>query len=86
MIRPLRGHTYVVTGCAICPAGYYIVSVSDDQTLKVWDVRTGACLSTLYVNGPLYACAFHPDGEHIVAAGARRCVFFALGEVKSCIA
>jgi hypothetical protein len=27
-------------------------------------------LSTLYVNGPLYASAFHPDGEHIVAAGA----------------
>ena len=46
------------------------MSASADQTLKVWDARTGACLSTLYVNGQLNACAFHSDGEHIVAVGA----------------
>ncbi len=67
--RTLRGHTDVVSGCAISPAGDFIVSASDDRTLKVWDARTGACLNTLYVNGKLNACAFHPDGEHIVAAG-----------------
>ncbi len=66
----LRGHTDGVSGCAISPAGDYIVSTSIYQTLKVWDAHTEACLSTLYVNGWLYACAFHPDGEHIVAAGA----------------
>jgi WD40 repeat protein len=59
-----------VDGCAISPAGDYIMSASIDGTLKVWDVHTGACLSTLYVNGWLFACAFHPDGEHIVAVGA----------------
>jgi WD40 repeat protein len=46
------------------------VSTSVDQTLKVWNALTGACLSTMYVNGVLNACAFHPDGEHIVAVGA----------------
>ena len=71
----LRGHTSYVRGCAISPSGDIIVSASDDQTLKVWDARTGACLSTLYVNGLLYACAFHPDGEHIVAVGAVVCIF-----------
>ncbi len=65
----LRGHTGGVYGCAISPLGDTIVSASWDNTLKVWDARTGACLSTLYVNGHLNACAFHPDGEHIVAAG-----------------
>jgi WD40 repeat protein len=68
--RTLRGHTDRVTGCAISPSGDTIVSASVDQALKVWDARTGACLSTLYVNGPLNACAFYPDGEHLVAAGA----------------
>ncbi len=68
--RTLRGHTDWVTGCAISPSGEFIVSASSDQTLKLWDARTGACLSTLYVNGPLNACAFHPDGQHIIAAGA----------------
>ncbi len=67
--RTLRGHTSSVEGCAISPAGDFIVSASWDQTLKVWNARTGECLSTLYVNGQLHACAFHPDGEHIVSAG-----------------
>jgi len=70
--RTLRGHTMGVNGCAISPAGDFIVSASWDNTFKVWDARTGACLSTLYVDGPLTACTFHPDGEHIVAAGADR--------------
>jgi len=68
--RTLREHSNWVNGCAISPAGDFIVSASDDQTLKVWDALTGACQSTLYVNGRLFACAFHPDGEHIVAVGA----------------
>ncbi len=67
--RTLHGHTDRVYGCAISPTGDTIVSASEDQTLKVWDADTGACLSTLYVNDLLSACAFHPDGEHIVAAG-----------------
>ena len=69
-LRTLRGHTNGVDGCAISPAGDSIVSASIDGTIKVWDAHTGGCLSTLYVNGWLFACAFHPDGEHIVAAGA----------------
>jgi WD40 repeat protein len=68
--RTLSGHTGKVTGCAFSPTGEYIVSASDDQTLKVWNARTGACLSTLHVNGWLYTCFFHPDGEYIIAAGA----------------
>jgi len=68
--RTLSGHTDVVAGCAISPSGDIIVSASSDDTLKVWDARTGVCLNTLYVNGPLNACAFHPDGEHLVAVGA----------------
>ncbi len=67
--RTLRGHTDWIRGCAISPAGDFIVSASGDNTLKVWDAYTGAYLCTLYVNGPLTACAFHPDGAHIVAAG-----------------
>jgi len=68
-LRTLHGHTGRVSGCAISPAGDTIVSASYDWTLKVWDVRSGACLSTLHVNNQLNACAFHPDGEHIVAVG-----------------
>jgi WD40 repeat protein len=68
--RTLSGHTDRVNGCAISPSGDFIASTSYDQSLKVWDVRTGSCLSTLFVNGRLNMCVFHPDREHLVAAGA----------------
>ena len=66
----LEGHTDAVLGCAVSPDGAFIVSASDDKTLKVWDVRTGTCLMTFPVEGALQACTFHPDGKHLVAAGA----------------
>jgi WD40 repeat protein len=64
-----REHSGGVRGCAINLSGDTIVSASDDGTLKVWDVLTGTDLSTLHVESRLYACAFYPDGEHIIAVG-----------------
>jgi hypothetical protein len=69
LIRTLAGHTSEVTGCAVSPDEAWIVSAFLDATLKVWDARTGACLLTFPVEGPLEACAFHPDGRHLVAGG-----------------
>ena len=44
--RTLRGHTGEVTSCAVSPDGSFIVSSSNDNTLKVWDVVTGEeCLT-----------------------------------------
>jgi len=36
-----------VRGVAVFPDGRCIVSASDDNTLKVWDVATGKCVATL---------------------------------------
>src|SRR6266516_2793819 len=66
----LRGHTGEVRGCAFSSSGDFIVSASNDWALKVWDAHTGACLCTLLVSDDLNTCAFHPDGEHLVASGA----------------
>ncbi len=70
LICTLQGHTAEVIGCAVSPDGTWIVSASADETLKVWDARTGICLITFPVEGFLVACTFHPDGKHLVAAGA----------------
>src|SRR6266567_3516234 len=69
LILTLSGHTSSVEGCAISQSGDTIVSASKDQTLKVWDARTGEELRTLSghtdgVNG----CAISPDGDSIVSA------------------
>jgi WD40 repeat protein len=42
--RTLRGHTDTVTGLAFAPDGRSLVSVSDDDTLRRWDVLSGAAL------------------------------------------
>ena len=36
-----------VTACAVTPDGRRVVSASDDNTLKVWDLETGRALATL---------------------------------------
>jgi WD40 repeat protein len=79
-LRSLAGHGYVdtptpngaeyaVNGVAITRDGRWVVSASDDKTLKVWDVKTGRELRTLaghadVVNG----VAVSGDGRRAVSA------------------
>lgn len=50
-MRTLREHRGLVNACAITPDGRYVVSGSYDSTLKVWDLQSGVCQSTL-IDGP----------------------------------
>jgi hypothetical protein len=69
LIRTLSGHTDKVNGCAISPAGDYIVSASDDQTLKVWDARSGQEQRPLHGHtGWVTGCAISPVGDVVVSA------------------
>jgi len=73
LLRTLQGHASFVTSCAYSPDGNWIVSASDDFTLKVWDVTNGTERLTLAghtdrING----CAYSPDGNWIVSASYDR--------------
>jgi WD40 repeat protein len=74
----LRGHKGYIRGCAMGPAGDFIVSASDDGTLKLWDAHSDGCLTTLYVDDKLNMCAFLPDEEHLVACGSNGVYFLSL--------
>ena len=68
LLRTLAGHSKV-NGVALSVDGRRAVSASDDQTLKVWDVETGAELRTLAghsdaVNG----VALSADGQRAASA------------------
>lgn len=42
LARVLSGHTGHVNACAVSPDGTWIVSSSEDKTLRIWDVASGA--------------------------------------------
>ena len=46
-LKTLVGHTRWVRSVCYSPDGQFIVSGSDDKSIKIWDVKTGQCLKTL---------------------------------------
>jgi WD40 repeat protein len=69
-VRALEGHASAVLGVAVTPDGRFAVSVSRDNTLRVWDLGTGQLLTTLGAYAPLQCCAVTPDGTTILAGDA----------------
>ena len=58
--EPLAGHTDGVTSCAFSPDGKLIVSGSLDNTLRLWEVRTGRCLTVLQWHQAINTVAMVP--------------------------
>jgi WD40 repeat protein len=59
---------------AATPDGKRAVSASDDKTLNVWDLNSGAPLATFTCDGASYSCAFINDHKLIAGdAGGRVC-------------
>ena len=66
---PLRGHSDWVRGVAFNPSDpRMLVSCSDDGTIKVWNITSGACSSTLKVDGSVSRLDFSTCGTKIAAA------------------
>jgi WD40 repeat protein len=75
--EPSLGHR--VLACAVSPDASFIVSASEDRTLKIWDSRTGQEVSTLTGNGgAVHACAVAPDGSYVVSASEEMLTVFGL--------
>jgi WD40 repeat protein len=69
LLRTLEGHKDGVRSAAFSPDGGAIVSASADNTVKIWDARTGQLLRTLEGHTSyVISAAFSPDGGAIVSA------------------
>ncbi len=67
--RILRGHSKPVLSVVFSPGGKQIASASSDQTVKLWDARTGK--ETFSLKGHsrgLLSVVFSPDGKQIASA------------------
>lgn len=68
-------HTARISSISVDDAGHYLVTASDDKTLRVWDRSTGRLLRVLRPpigqgnEGKMYTVAISPDGETIAGAG-----------------
>ena len=69
------GHTARVRKVLFTPDGRELITVSDDKTIRVWDVASGEPLRVLRPpigrgqEGMLYAAALSPDGRTLAVGG-----------------
>ncbi|MBD2125718.1 serine/threonine protein kinase [Microcoleus sp. ZQ-A2] len=69
-VYTLQGHTQPVRSLAITPDGEILISGSDDNTIKLWQLATGEELGTLRGHSKtVSAIAMSADGE-ILASGS----------------
>ncbi|HYU33121.1 MAG TPA: TIR domain-containing protein [Thermoanaerobaculia bacterium] len=71
--RKLIGHTNWVRSVAVSPDGTWAASGSDDKTVKIWDLETGKCRTTLkgHTQGVNSVCD-HTGWEADSVGGGRR--------------
>lgn len=56
-----RGHTSLVRSISVSPTGQWLVSGSDDGSLRFWEVSTARCMKTLEVGGAVKGVAWNPN-------------------------
>ena len=69
LLRTIVGHSRWVTAVVVCADGRHAISGSDDQTLKVWDLVSGAEVRTLNGHADMVnAVAVYGGGKRAISA------------------
>jgi WD40 repeat protein len=68
--RELTGHVQFVSGVGISADGQWVLSASDDQTIRVWDAANGQTVRILEGHGKRVSClAITPDAAWALSGG-----------------
>jgi WD40 repeat protein len=65
----LTGHADWVQAIVFAPAGRRLATSSNDRTVRLWDIDTGAVVNVLKLPYPVDAIDYSPDGRTLVTAG-----------------
>jgi len=75
-LKTLTGHGSAVSLVSWSPDDSLLLSVSIDNSLKLWKVETGECLKTLTKHTePIVSCAWFPDGKKFASGGLDKTIF-----------
>jgi WD40 repeat protein len=72
--QTLTGHDDIVQSVSISPDGNTLVSGSDDNTIKIWDLATGQLRQTLGHDDIVQSVSISPDGSTLVSGSADRTI------------
>lgn len=74
-IRKLLGHSATVNAIAIGPKGYILASGGADQTIRLWNLKTGQQLHRfLGHQGSIQTLAISPNGRRLVSGSLDRTI------------
>lgn len=50
------GHDNWIRALIFHPSGKYLLSASDDKTIRIWDLAQGRCIKTIEAHGHFVTC------------------------------
>lgn len=80
-LRVIHGENYV-NDAAISPDNKYLVTVSGDGYVKIWDAENGCSIKYIFLNDPLGAVDISPNGSHLLIGGKHNAYIISLNDGK----
>jgi len=82
LLREFKGHTGEVWAVSVSEDGNRLVSASNDQTIKLWNIETGENLATLFVTRNNEWICYTPQGYYQASAGGEQYIGWQINRGK----